>query len=76
MAEQWIDKKELKKIDDFIKFAISAAEQSFIQSNLISIDDPNSFRAGCIIGSGMGGMPGIEETSISFNQGKELVLFL
>ena len=75
LAEQWIDKKELKKIDDFIKFAISAAEQSFIQSNLISIDDPNSFRAGCIIGSGMGGMPGIEETSISFNQGKRISPF-
>ena len=75
LAEQWIDKKELKKIDDFIKFAISAAEQSFIQSNLISIDDPNSFRAGCIIGSGMGGMPGIEETSITFNQGKRISPF-
>ena len=75
VAEDWIDKKELKKIDEFIKFALAASEEAFQQSRLDSLDDPISHRAGCIIGSGMGGLPGIEETSISFHNGKKISPF-
>ena len=74
-AEEWIDKKEIKKIDDFIKFSMAAGEEAFQHSKLIEIKDPTSFRAGCIIGSGMGGLPGIEETSVSFNVGKKISPF-
>ena len=62
-AEDWIEKKELKKIDDFIKYAIVASEEAYKVSNLGQIHDPQSHRAGCIIGSGMGGLPGIEPVS-------------
>ena len=75
IAEEWIDKKEIKKIDDFIKFTMAAGEEAFQQSKLINIEDPDSYRAGCIIGSGMGGLPGIEETSISFDSGKKISPF-
>ena len=34
-----------------------------------------SHRAGCIIGSRMGGLPGIEETSVTFNNGKKISPF-
>ena len=53
-AEDWIERKEIKKIDDFIKYAMAAGEEAFQESNLGTINDPQSFRAGCIIGSGMG----------------------
>jgi 3-oxoacyl-(acyl-carrier-protein) synthase len=76
IADEWIDKKEIKKIDDFIKFSLAAGEEAFQQSNLGSLDETSSYRAGCIIGSGMGGLPGIEETSISYSKGKKLALFL
>ena len=75
IAEDWIDKKELKKLDEFIKYSLAAGEEAFRQSKLISIEDPVSFRSGCIIGSGMGGLPGIEETSLSFNSGKRISPF-
>ncbi len=75
IEEQWIEKKELKKIDKFIKFSLAAAEEAFQQSNLDNLDDPASYRAGCIMGSGMGGLPGIEETSISFQEGKKISPF-
>ncbi len=75
IPEQWIDRKEIKKIDEFIKFSLAAAKQAFDQSNLISIDDPKSYRSGCIIGSGMGGLPGIEETSVNFSNGKKISPF-
>ena len=74
-AEDWIEKKELKKIDDFIKYAMAASEEAYKESNLGQIDDPQSHRAGCIIGSGMGGLPGIEQTSIDFNNGRKISPF-
>jgi 3-oxoacyl-[acyl-carrier-protein] synthase II len=74
-SEQWIEKKELKKIDDFLVFALSAGREAFLHSNLKDIPDPKSHRAGCIIGSGMGGLPGIEDTSINFNSGKRISPF-
>ena len=74
-AEDWIDKKEIKKIDDFIKFAFAAGEEAFSKSKLGQILEPNSYRAGCIIGSGMGGLPGIENTSITNNDGKRISPF-
>ncbi len=75
IAEEWIDKKELKKLDEFIKYSLAAGEEAFKHSKLMDIEDPNSFRSGCIIGSGMGGLPGIEETSLSFNNGKKISPF-
>ncbi len=74
-AEDWIERKELKKIDDFIKYAMAAGEEAFKDSNLGIINDPQSFRAGCIIGSGMGGLPGIEQTSIDYANGKKISPF-
>ena len=75
IAEEWIEKKELKKLDDFIKFSLAAAQEAFQDSKLNNISDPESNRAGCIIGSGMGGLPGIEETSLAFNNGKKISPF-
>ncbi len=75
IAEQWIEKKDIKKYDEFLKFALAAAEEAFQESKLNAINDPYSYRAGCIIGSGMGGLPGIEETSISFKNGKKISPF-
>ena len=74
-AEDWIEKKEIKKLDDFIKFAMAAGEEAFQDCGLKKINDPQSFRAGCIIGSGMGGLPGIESTSIEFDKGKKISPF-
>ena len=74
-AEDWIEKKELKKIDDFIKYALTASEDAFIDSKLHKINDPSSYRAGCIVGSGMGGLPGIENTSVEYNNGKRISPF-
>ena len=75
VADEWIDKKEIKKLDEFIKYSLAAGEEAFQQSKLMSIEDPVSFRSGCIIGSGMGGLPGIEDTSLSFNNGKKISPF-
>ena len=65
-VEQWIEKKEIKKLDEFIQFSMASCEQALTESGLV-IDDELALSSGCIIGSGIGGLPGIERTSISFN---------
>ena len=73
--EEWIEKKEIKKIDDFIKYSLAASEESFKDSNLSTPSDPLSFKSGCIIGSGMGGLPGIEQTSLDYSEGRKISPF-
>ncbi len=58
--EKWIEKKEVKKSDLFIHYAIAASQFAMDDSGL-TIDESNRDRAGVIIGSGIGGLPLIEE---------------
>jgi 3-oxoacyl-[acyl-carrier-protein] synthase II len=59
--EKWIEKKEIKKSDTFIHYAVAAAQMAVDDSGLDTLkEDPD--RLGVIIGSGIGGLPLIEET--------------
>jgi len=55
----WISRKEIKKMDGFIQYAIAAARMAMDDASL-EIDDSLAPRAGVIIGSGIGGLPAIE----------------
>ncbi len=57
----YIDRKEVKKMDSFIQFAIAASKEAVTDSGL-RIDADNAERVGVYIGSGIGGMPLFEET--------------
>ncbi len=59
-VEQYIPKKEAKKMDRFIQLGIAAGIQALRDSNLV-IDETNASRVGVTIGSGIGGLPLIEE---------------
>ena len=75
IVEQWVEKKEIKKIDDFIKFSLASSKECFENSKMSEISDDLSVRSGCIVGSGMGGLPGIESTSVDFYLGKRISPF-
>ena len=53
------DKKEVKKTDTFIQYALAASKFAVEDSGLV-IDDHNGERVGVVIGSGIGGLPLIE----------------
>ncbi|MFW0072664.1 MAG: beta-ketoacyl-ACP synthase II [Coxiella-like endosymbiont] len=53
--------KEARKNDIFVQFAAEASRQALENSGLV-IDDENTHRVGVAIGSGIGGMPWIEES--------------
>lgn len=61
----FVDKKELKKTDRFIQFALAATQFAFDDSGL-SVDDANRDRVGVLIGSGIGGLPLIEDMHRTF----------
>ncbi|HAH11789.1 MAG TPA: beta-ketoacyl-ACP synthase, partial [Alphaproteobacteria bacterium] len=67
-AEQWVDSKELRRIDDFIVFALAAAQQAWDDSGLKLDTEEERTRAGVMIGSGIGGLPGIEEGAILLHE--------
>ena len=55
----YLDKKEVKKSDTFIQYALAAARFALEDSGL-KIDEGNADRVGVVIGSGIGGLPLIE----------------
>ena len=57
--EEYIDKKEGRKMDLFIHYALGAAVMALADSGLV-INDENAERVGVVVGSGMGGLPAIE----------------
>lgn len=57
----WIAKREVRRMDIFIQYAIATAEMAMKQAGLDE-DRPDPYRAGCYIGAGIGGMPHIEAT--------------
>ncbi|HVP76624.1 MAG TPA: beta-ketoacyl-ACP synthase II [Thermodesulfobacteriota bacterium] len=57
--ELYIDKKEIKKMDLFIHYAIGATQEALKDAQL-SITPENSEQIGVIVGTGLGGLPSIE----------------
>ncbi len=59
--EDYIPAKEARNMDTFIHFGIAAGVQAFQDSGL-TVTEENAERIGVIVGSGIGGLPLIEET--------------
>jgi len=62
--DQWVDAKEQRRMDDFIIFGLAAAEQAVIDSGWEAKTEDEKCRTGVLIGSGIGGLDGIEQSSI------------
>lgn len=60
-AEDHFDGKEAKRLDRFSQFALAAAQKAVKQSCINFADEPDPYRCGVIIGSGIGGLNEIEE---------------
>ncbi len=63
-ADKRVDPKIQRQVDPFIVFGIDAAGQAIEDAGLLDMDDATKLRAGCSIGSGIGGLPGIEKESL------------
>ena len=68
VAEDFIDKKEIKKMDLFIQYALTAAHFAMEDSGL-KISEENAERVGVLVGAGLGGLPSIERFHIALLEG-------
>lgn len=59
--DDWMDPKEQRRVDDFIVYAMAAAEQAVVDSGWKAETYEEQIRAGVLIGSGIGGLQGIEQ---------------
>lgn len=67
-ASAFIPAKDVKKMDPFIYYGVAAAAMALADSGLV-IGPDNAERVGAIVGSGIGGILGIEETAIRYHEG-------
>ncbi|MBB1076161.1 beta-ketoacyl-ACP synthase II [Rhodoferax sp. 4810] len=67
-ATQYVSKKDLRKMDAFIHYGIAAGTQAIEDSGL-TITDANRHRIGVAIGSGIGGITGIENNYAAYRDG-------
>jgi 3-oxoacyl-[acyl-carrier-protein] synthase II len=61
--DDWMDPKEQRKVDEFIIFAMAAAEQAIADCGWKPSTREEQIRSGVLIGSGIGGLQGIEATA-------------
>jgi len=59
-----VDHKVQRQVDPFIIYGIDAAGQALEDAGLTEMSEEERLRAGCSIGSGIGGLPGIESETL------------
>ncbi|MBS0123931.1 beta-ketoacyl-ACP synthase II [Thetidibacter halocola] len=62
--DDWLDKKEQRKVDEFILFGMAAAMQAVQDSGWMPEAEEDRLRTGVMIGSGIGGLNAIAETAL------------
>ncbi len=62
--DDWMEPKERRKVDDFILYGIAAAAQAVSDAGWMPEDEESRLRTGVMIGSGIGGLQSIEQTTL------------
>ncbi|WP_423069423.1 beta-ketoacyl-ACP synthase II [Devosia sp. CN2-171] len=67
-GDEWMDVKDQRKVDPFIVYAMAAAKQAIDDAGVEPRTKEEQERTGTLIGSGIGGLGGIYETSIILHE--------
>lgn len=65
--EQYIDKREVRKTDRFVQFALASAAQAMEHSGLV-MENENSQRCGVVFASGIGGFSTVQNECLKGNE--------
>ena len=63
-ADDWMEPKERRKVDDFILYGVTAAVQAVKDSGWEPKTEEERYRTGVMIGSGIGGLSAIADTAV------------
>jgi 3-oxoacyl-[acyl-carrier-protein] synthase II len=66
--DDWMEPREQRKVDPFIVYAMAAATQALDDAGWHPQTDEEQFYTGTLIGSGIGGLQGIAETSLVLHE--------
>jgi len=66
--DQWMDPKDQRKVDDYIIYAAAAATQALADAGWNPRTYEEQIKTGVLIGSGVGGLGGIYETSVALRE--------
>jgi len=66
--DDYMEPKEQRKVDDFITYAVCASDQAIKDSGWLADTYEKQIRSGVLIGSGIGGLQGIEEAAITLKE--------
>jgi 3-oxoacyl-[acyl-carrier-protein] synthase II len=66
--DQWMEPKEQRKVDDYIIYAVAAATEALADAGWKPRTYEEQIETGVLIGSGVGGLGGIYETSVTLLQ--------
>jgi len=67
-ADDWMEPKEQRKVDDFILYAMGAAKQALDDADWHPLEYEDQVVSGVLIGSGIGGIEGIAETAVQLKE--------
>ena len=67
-SDDWMEPKESRKVDDFIIYAMAAADQALDDAGWHPETYEEQVTSGVLIGSGIGGLEGIEEASLILHE--------
>jgi 3-oxoacyl-[acyl-carrier-protein] synthase II len=62
--DQYVDPKDQRRFDDFIQYALVAAKQALADADYAPKTPDEQYRAGVLVGSGIGGLPSINDTAL------------
>ncbi len=66
--DEWMEPKEQRKVDDFIVYAMAAAGQALLDAGWTPKTEEERVRSGVLIGSGIGGLQGIENAAVLLHE--------
>ena len=66
--DEWMEPKERRKVDEFIVYAMSAATQALDDADWHPTSYEDQTTTGVLIGSGIGGLPGIETAAVLLHE--------
>jgi 3-oxoacyl-[acyl-carrier-protein] synthase II len=66
--DDWMEPKESRKVDDFIVYAVAAADQALEDAGWQPQSYDDQVASGVLIGSGIGGLQGIEDAAITLRE--------
>ncbi len=66
--DRWIEPREQRRMDTFIHYAIAAADEAVANAAWRPTDSFALERTGVLIGSGIGGLPGIEKAAVTLHE--------